>query len=539
MARLLVLGLDGATFDLMLPWAKDGTLPTFSKVLGEGVWGYLDSVPNMNTAPAWTTFMTGKNPGKHGVFWFAEQGEGGPAEVKFVTAADRDAVSIWRLLSDAGRRVVVVNGPLTYPAEQVNGVMLAGFDAPSVKSSSFSYPEGLIDRLEDECGPYILHAAVAHHANAGRVTRVVEASLTAEESRVKAMTRLLETEPWDVAMYMIKATDQVAHHVWDHDAESQEPLRDVYRFADETLARLLETAGPDCDLIVMSDHGMGWRQPAAEYLSGILQQLGYLHRADASGAGSRWRVFKLAKRLGPRAKGFVKRRLPGLYRRFGFQIRFGGIDWANTRAFSDNTRSCIWVNLEGRDPHGTVAPEAYEGLVAELREVLTSLVDPETGAPVVDAVHTPDESYSGPHTAEAPDLQIDWKYDRPVAGLRYDGKLGHAVSSRFSKGFMHGLSGAHRPQGVLIFRGPSFASGERVEGAALQDLAPTILHLLEVAVPDDVDGRVLGEALAEPHASRPVVRSATHIGGPRIEQVGYSDEEAAEVEERLSALGYL
>ena len=88
MARLLVLGLDGATFDLMLPWAKDGTLPTFSKVLGEGVWGYLDSVPNMNTAPAWTTFMTGKNPGKHGVFWFAEQGEGGPAEVKFVTAAE-------------------------------------------------------------------------------------------------------------------------------------------------------------------------------------------------------------------------------------------------------------------------------------------------------------------------------------------------------------------------------------------------------------------------------------------------------------------
>jgi predicted AlkP superfamily phosphohydrolase/phosphomutase len=459
--------------------------------------------------------------------------------VKFVTAADRDAVSIWRLLSDAGRRLVVVNVPLTYPAEQVNGVMLAGFDAPSIKSSAFSQPAGLIDRLEDECGPYMLHAAVAHHANAGRVKRVVEASLTAEASRVNAMAHLLETEPWDVAMYMIKATDQVAHHVWDHDAESQEPLREVYRFADQTLARLLDIAGPDCDVVVMSDHGMGWRQPAAEYLSGILQQLGYLHRADTSGTGGRWRVFKLAKRMGPRAKGFVKRRLPGLYRRFGFQIRFGGIDWANTRAFSDNTRSCVWVNLKGRDPHGIVTPEAYAELVAELREVLSSLVDTETGEPAVAAVHTPDEIYAGPHTDEAPDLQIDWNYDRPVTGLRYDGKLGHAVSAQFSKGFMHGLSGAHRPQGVLIFRGPSFASGAQVDGAALQDLAPTILHLLEVPVPDDMDGRVLDEALAEPHASRPVVRSATHEAGPQIKQVGYSDEEAAEVEERLSALGYL
>ena len=538
MPRLLILGLDGATFDLMLPWVEDGTLPTFSRVLERGAWGYLDSVPNMNTAPAWTTFMTGKNPGKHGIFWFAEQGEAGPAEVKFMTAADRDAVSLWRFLSDAGRRVLVVNVPLTYPAEAVNGVMLAGFDAPSTKSRAFSSPEGLIDRLEAECGPYILHATVAHHANAGRPERVVDAALTAEESRVRTMTHLLATEPWDVAMYMIKATDQVAHHVWDHGAESQEPLRTVYEYADRTLARFLEAAGADCDLVIMSDHGMGWRQPAAEYLNGILEQLGYLHRAETSAAGTRWRAFRLAKRLGPRAKGFVKRWLPGLYRRFGFQIRFGGIDWAKTRAFSDNTRSCVWVNLRGRDPHGVVAPEAHDALVAELREIVSSLVDSETGAPVVEAVHTPDEIYSGPHTAEAPDLQIDWNYDHPVTGLRYEGRFGRAVSGRSSKGFMHGLSGAHRPEGVLLLKGPSFAPGVRIEGANLQDLAPTILHLHEIPAADDMDGRVLVEALSEPHASRPV-RSATSRGGPQIEQVGYTDEEAAEVEERLNALGYL
>src|SRR5688572_28060231 len=101
MNRLMILGLAGATFDLLLPWAEQGRLPAFARLLDEGAWGYLSSVPNMNTAPAWTTVMTGKNPGKHGVFWFAEQGDD-PGQVRFVTAADRHGVSLWRLLSDAG-----------------------------------------------------------------------------------------------------------------------------------------------------------------------------------------------------------------------------------------------------------------------------------------------------------------------------------------------------------------------------------------------------------------------------------------------------
>lgn len=157
MTRLLILGLDGATFDLVHPWVREGLLPTFAGLLTEGAWGPLRSVPNMNTAPAWTTFMTGKNPGKHGVFWFAEEGER-PGEVRFVSAADRQATSLWRLLSDGGRKVAVVNVPLTYPAEPVNGFMVSGFDAPSTASPGFSRPVDLIHELERQCGRYILHA---------------------------------------------------------------------------------------------------------------------------------------------------------------------------------------------------------------------------------------------------------------------------------------------------------------------------------------------------------------------------------------------
>src|SRR4051812_24161015 len=139
MSRLIVLGLDGATFDLLLPWAEQGVLPNFAKLLAGGTAAELRSVPNMNTAPAWTTFMTGKNPGKHGIFWFAEEGER-PGTVRFVNGADRRAETIWKMLSAAGKRVASVNVPLTFPAEVVNGVQLCGFDAPSTSSPGFSFP---------------------------------------------------------------------------------------------------------------------------------------------------------------------------------------------------------------------------------------------------------------------------------------------------------------------------------------------------------------------------------------------------------------
>lgn len=539
MTRLLVVGLDGATLDLIEPWAREGRLPNLAKLLDEGAWGPLQSVPNMNTAPAWTTFMTGKNPGKHGVFWFAEEGER-RGTVRFVNASDRRATSLWRLLSAAGRQIVVANVPLTYPAEAVNGVLMAGFDAPSTTSRGFSHPANVVEEVEAACGRYVLHASVTHHARAGRHQRVVDEALSAEETRVRAALHLFHTRPWNVAMYMLKSTDQVAHHSWQYGTGSQPWMQQVYEYADAAVGRFIEAAGPDCNVVVMSDHGMGWRQPAAEYLNDVLAQLGYLRRAGSVGRGATWHAFRLAKRLGATTRGALKSRLPRLYERFGYNIRFGGIDWAGTRAYCDNTRSCVWINLRGRNPEGTVDGADYPGLREELREMLLGLVDADTGRPIVASAWTPEEIYNGPYTSQAPDLQIDWHYDRPVRGLVYEGRLGSARTERAAVGFMKNLTGAHRRDGVLVAWGPQFSAAGRIEGAGLEDLAPTILHLAGLPVPDDMDGRVLLEALAPEYAGLPVARSGAAV---QHQEVGpddaYSDEEAAEVEGRLRSLGYL
>jgi predicted AlkP superfamily phosphohydrolase/phosphomutase len=540
MTRLLVLGLDGATFDLLLPWAEQGRLPTFARLLAGGTAAELRSVPNMNTAPAWTTFMTGKNPGKHGIFWFAEEGDK-PGTVRFVNGADRRADTIWQLLSAAGRRVASVNVPLTFPAEKVNGVQLCGFDAPSTASTGFSHPPEAITELEAQGGIYVLHAAVSHHAAAGRLGRVVEAALEAEETRVRAALNVLDREPWDVFMYMVKSTDQVAHHAWEYDTTDQQWMGPVYEYADQVLARFLERVGPDCGVVVMSDHGMGWRQPAVEFLNDVLSQLGYVKRSDQARKGTTWRLHRLARRLGARTRGWLKRRFPGVYARFGYQVRFGGIDWSGTKAYCDDSRSCVWVNLAGRNPNGIVDPEDYEKLVEDLREMLLNLTNPETGEKVVASVWRPHEIYTGPYTDRAPDLQIDWRYERPVTGLAYSGRLGTAKSARPAKGFMHKLTGAHRRHGVLVTYGPPFKAGAVLDDAGLEDVAPTILHLAGVAVPDDMDGRVLLEALTDEQAARPVVTTAGngHVAQEPMPTPVYTAGEEAEVEDRLRSLGYL
>jgi hypothetical protein len=263
-----------------------------------------------------------------------------------------------------------------------------------------------------------------------------------------------------------------------------------------------------------------------------------MKRQESASQGATWKAFGIAKRLGPQAKGAVKRLLPGLHRRFGYKIRFGGIDWAGTRAYSDNTRHCVWINLRGRNPNGIVEPAEYDRTVEVVREILSEIVDSDTGQRAVEAVWRPDEIYSGPHTDEAPDLQIHWRYDRPVHGLVYDGRFGRAASRQSARGMMTSLTGAHRPTGILMMSGPQFQTGVRVEGAGLQDLAPTILHLAEAPVPNDMDGRVLFEALDEPYASTPVSNSEPGPDGG-VEASTYSKEEAAEVEERLRSLGYL
>lgn len=563
--RLLVVGLDGATFDLIRPWAQQGRLPTLARLLQEGVSAPLRSVPNMNSAPAWSSFATGLNPGKHGIFYFDELIPGTYTK-RYLNGSFRHGAPFWRLLSQAGYRVGVINVPMTYPAEEVNGYMLAGLDTPAPGSPAFSWPRDLAADLKAAVGDYIIEPGIPGYIKAGRRDRARARILEALEKRLAYALYLARHFPTDCMVVVFTATDAAQHFFWkdmdpthpEHDPEEASQYGDtilqVYQRLDRAIAQLME-AMPDAAVLCMSDHGGGYNQRGAEFLNPWLAEQGLLHFAAGDGAGGglgararraagavlRWGYRWVDSHFSREAKQRLARLLPGLRGRVEGSMTFQDIDWPRTRAYAFGARDDLWVNLRDREPQGTVEPgPEYEALRDLLLERLRVTVDIAREEPVVEWAARREEVYHGPFVERAPDILLQWRTAFVLRGL-YLPQPGRPKPE--PPPYTPTLNnGGHRPYGIFILAGEGVRRGEVLPEAHIQDLAPTILHFFGVPVPADVDGRVLMEVWApegEP-AHREVQRAQEGAGeaGPAGE-AGYSEEEERLIEERLRGLGYV
>jgi predicted AlkP superfamily phosphohydrolase/phosphomutase len=245
-------------------------------------------------------------------------------------------------------------------------------------------------------------------------------------------------------------------------------------------------------------------------------------------------MFRVAKALG----------LASLRRKVRFQqksgllnrvfLSFDDVDWARTRAFSIGSFGQVYVNLAGTRPQGIVQPgHEYEELKEKLAQEAHKLRDPRTGELLVERVYRREEVYSGPFIDRAPDLIVQprgWEYMA----------FGHAdFGSNQLVEPITGLSGHHRPDGMLILSGAGVKPGTHLRGASILDLSPTILHAFGVPIPEDLDGRVLAEAF-EPTSSlsRPVEYHDVSVYKDGVSQQEPSDEEMSEVQEKLRGWGY-
>jgi len=579
--RLLIIGLDGATFDLIGPWAKTGKLPNLARLMETGAFQPLRSTIPPMTFPSWTTFMTGQNVGKHGVFDFTER-KPHSYEVQFVNASARKAQTMWRVMSEAGKRVCVVGLPCTYPPEPVNGVMISGFDAPNPGPKSM-YPPGLYEELRERVGEYIISPDIVKHIDANRPDQALASILRSIDRKAATALYLFQREPWDCMMAMFGESDSSAHHFWKfHDASSPhyeaagfgtdgDPLLSVYQRLDDAVGALLAAVPPGTTTMVVSDHGHGGTGDKIMYVNRWLAQEGFLAFRRRGLRDLSSGVRHGLTRVAGRAKMILMRVLPrrvrkllayerrgGLVNKIESFLRFASIDWSRTRAFSEETPyyPTIWINLRGREPAGTVDPGAvYEAVRTEIIERLMAWKDPDTGEPVVKAVHRREEVYHGPELERIPDLLVSWNLDRGYSYLSrpsYQAQSGVSVE-RMSRAtirksrFMLGRSGSHRDHGVLILAGHGIVPGSPIREPGMPDLAPTILHILGVAVPEQIDGRVLSEAL-DPRAAIRVaagaavgVADAAAAAAQADAQAGsrYSDEENDKIEDRLRDLGYI
>jgi len=523
--RLLIIGLDGATFDLIDPWIAQGRLPHMASLMERGLRGTLRSTFPPATFPAWSSFMTGKNPGKHGIYDFARL-RPERYRLEFAGARSRRGPTIWRLLSDQGLRVGVMGLPTTYPPEAVNGFMISGFDSPVSTGTdpSFIYPRSLFEELKERTGPYQITDLGQFRINRRWHVMALEHLRRILERKTAIASYLLEKEPWDLFMVLFGESDTVAHHFWAfHDRRSPRSqhrrpdgerlanaILTVYQRLDAAIGKLIARRHPETSVMILSDHGFGGTGDKVLHINRWLRQEGYLsfvgrNRWKRTGisalrrAGLRWLPLKVQEGLFRHGTGLAHALLS--------ETHLGAIDWNRTRAFSTemNTLPGIWIHLRGQYPRGVVAPgPEYEQLRTALVEDLDGLTDPQTGRKVIARAYRREDLYHGPCLDEAPDLLLELNLDRgysytclpgeggnggpAIRRLRPDECLGAKGGS---------MNGSHRREGIFLFAGDGSICGRRLERLSIMDVAPTILSFYGLPVPEDMDGSVIGEVLPE------------------------------------------
>jgi predicted AlkP superfamily phosphohydrolase/phosphomutase len=497
--RVLVVGWDGADWDILDPLLAAGELPTLRELQDRGRRGVSRSCLPSHSWAAWPTFLTGRDPGGHGVFDILE----------YMPGATRRPPVSWRSilaptwperLSEAGKTTLLVNVPLTWPPPAIRGVAIAGGVVPPRRP--FSHPEDVGPRL----GWPINGGSWTTFRN--RPLDLVDDLEALTHRRGEAMRTLLDEQPWDVACLVFVSTDRAQHCLLEyvhpgHPAYASaaaspvaDRVRDLYRLLDRELATLLERVDDEDVVIFMSDHG---HHPCTRAVSmnKVLERLGFLRFA----AGSR-----LVNLL---SWGRVRSVARVVYDRLGLHGRVAlptpPIDWAQTRAYTSvvSTGEGVSVNLAGRESHGIVGRADHERVRDEVARALLEFTDPDTGKRPIGSVLRKEEVLSGPYLDRAPDLLLQ---AAPLYSLSHARRLTEEADW---------LSGDHRPEGVYVMAGPGVTPGPGPE-VSLADFANQIVEAVGLE-PD-------------PDWSR----------APADEAVGVlSQEEERMVEERLRGLGYL
>jgi len=548
--RVVLLGLDGCTFRLIKPWAEEGHLPNFARLFSESAWGKLTSTIPPTTPPAWAACLTGKNPGQHGIFDFRESPLKFP-DRPLINLSSMQGRKLWHLYNAAGKKAAIVNVPITYPPEPLDGLMISGMMTPS-DDSDYAYPADLKAEIKRAIGDYIVNIDIPKYdveleGDALRFLDDVEHSF---RKRKEAFFYLLEKKEWHFFMIVFIIMDRIQHLFWKYlDPECElynSPLAKKLRpriirsfgMVDQMLGELKARLG-DTPLVIMSDHGFGSTRQWFN-VNTWLARSGYLKiRSEAL---TRMRVFNffmnlndspLVKTLVPRSlQSAIRGRVRGTRSTFKSDLE-AVLDYSGTRAFFASIPSQgIFINVK-RDGAGIVEPGSeYDNLRDEIRDRLLELRELKTGDRVVDRIYFREELYSGDQTRFAPDILFVAR-NYSCLGRQLLGPTSVFQSST------HTPNGFHRMDGIFLACGPQFKAGFELQAANIIDIAPTLLHLSGQAVPDDMDGKVLLDALQPDFAKANPVKTIKAEITAQSEQKAFSEKESEEIAKRLRSLGYL
>ena len=552
MSKTLVIGLDGVPLHLVEGWISKGKLPNLQRLIKGGAVGHLNSTTPHTSAAAWSSFMTGKNPGKTGIYDFLERRKNSYTFVPN-NSDTRSGKAVWRVLSEAGKRVGILNVPLTYPVEKVNGVMLTGWMTPYL-AKDVTYPPDFMKELEAAIGNYSIYPLETFSEDKR------EAYFAASHKLLRMLTDAtlytMRRAPWDFLMVVYFDTDRILHQLWhyldpthpfrrkDTGEDKSGPVMEYFSKLDESIGKLLEQAGDDTNVIIMSDHGMGPTRNMIVLNTWLLQK-GLIHLKKNPLSLLKYLTFKagftlrsihqIVDHLGLAKHAEYKLMYSVDYLLKKIFLSFDDVDWSKTKAYSfGRSNGPIYLNVRGREPKGIIEPgEEYNKVRAEIANMAAQMTDPRTKEKLVGKVTYREDIYTGSYLEIAPDLTIDPSNEKDKFYGLSDFGANRVVEP------MYRYSGMHRQFGLMILNGPAIKQGVKIEGANIIDIFPTILTTLDTPIPDDIDGRPLLEALEAEKAKTIKWVSAEGEEGSTRKEANYTDEEVSQIEDRLRKLGYL
>ena len=531
--KAVVLGLDGATWDLLVPLAERGIMPNLARALEQGRHGRLQSCLPPYSSPAWMSISTGKNPGSHGIFDFWEAGL--PGERRLVSSRSARGKKLWELVDAAGRVAHVVAVPVSYPPPQLErGTFVCGMFTPG-ESVDYTWPpelkaraEGAARRLPRRSLRRRPAGSAVHRADALRDPPAGGGHQPpAGQGRLGPAVLGDPGAGSDPAQVLERARSRPTRATTPPRRASTCPaLEESYRRCDEVIGDRLAMAERGAFVMVVSDHGFG-RFEKNFYLNAVLEQHGLLFRQKSAKKVA-------SKRLSTRSVIDTLRKLDvvGLEGRVPqrFRERLGrGIDSALSVPI-DRDRTLAYAAASSAESvfiSAHVPDDQRDAVAARVIEALESARDPDTGEPIIVQALRREDVYDGSELDRIPDILIDFGEHPYVASDRL------AASSIVERLPAAAGGGRHRRYGILLALGPGVTAGE-IDGANIVDLAPTALHAMGLPVPDDMDGRVLTELFTD---GRQV--QTADAAGSETSEVVYTPEEEAAIQASLENLGYM
>jgi len=499
MARVLIIGLDGATWNIIKPLVDEGKLPTFRELMSNGVWGKLESTIPPVTGPSWVSFATGMNPGKTGVFDFLVREEKSmkltPINSKVIQGR-----TFWDKLSSEGYKVGIVNFPMLYPPYNINGFMVSGVGSP--EDGNITFPRELKDEIDEVTGGYEI--VVDYHNEKYNDENLFLKDLNRVlDKRVRALDYLLKQKNWDLFLVVFSCTDWLQHLMWKHlDPSSpsynstkskryRQQFAKIWRKIGKFLNSMISLV-EDANVLIISDHGFG-PQKGCFYVNTWLEKEGFLVRKRRTNMDARMKTRNIVRKV---LLPFLSvRLLKKTLKKFDRKVTvLEQICFEKNTAFALGHTipfGAIYLNVKGREPYGFIERgRQYEDAKEEISRKLMKLGQ-QLNRKLNVTIFDPKEIYQGDKLDLAPDILFTINNWECVIVESFADHL--YTDSPYSN--RH--TGSHRMEGIFLAYGPDIKKGELIQGAKIYDIASTVLHMFNLSIPKEMDGQVLTEIFLE------------------------------------------